>query len=400
MTLDQAVELLVHENLTLKSKSFEIPQARADVLTASLRANPLFYADSQLIPYDKYSASRPGGPTQYDVNISHPIDYSRKRRARMQVAGRAVRVIEAQYQDAVRIEINNLYILYVDVLAARQALRYANASVSGLEELLRATSRLKEIAEGTSPAVSQIRGQLELARIGAEESEELLRRARRALATVLNVPPGEAEQLEVRGVIEDFAPPPPSEAELTEIALNHRPDVVSYQLGVQLAQANHGLMRANRYSDAYLLYQPYTYQNNAPFGKQSATSWAIGLTVPLPVYNRNQGNIERARLNITQSQIDLASLQRQVVTEIQQAISEYQTSGRTGRRVHEFLIPEARKAAHDQFKRFEGGEIDVTAFLDAQRAYNDTVKQYLDTAIRHRRSMLALNTAVGRRIMP
>ena len=62
---------------------------------------------------------------------------------------------------------------------------------------------------------------------------------------------------------------------------------------------------ANRYQDAYLLYQPYTFQNNAPFGKQSATSWALGMTFPLPLYNRNQGNIERAKLNVTQSQIEL-----------------------------------------------------------------------------------------------
>ena len=67
---------------------------------------------------------------------------------------------------------------------------------------------------------------------------------------------------------------------------------------------------ANRYQDAYLLYQPYTFQNNAPFGKKSATSWALGVTVPLPVYNRNQGNIERARLNVDQSRIELAGIER------------------------------------------------------------------------------------------
>src|SRR5262249_13372326 len=50
MTLDQAIERLVRDNLDLRSKFFEIPQAEADILTASLRANPLLYADSQLIP--------------------------------------------------------------------------------------------------------------------------------------------------------------------------------------------------------------------------------------------------------------------------------------------------------------------------------------------------------------
>ena len=52
---------------------------------------------------------------------------------------------EAQYQDAVRIEINNnLYTAFLDVLAARQTVRYTRASVAGLEKLLRATRLLYE----------------------------------------------------------------------------------------------------------------------------------------------------------------------------------------------------------------------------------------------------------------
>ena len=124
-------------NFDLRSKAMEIPQARADILTASLRANPILYADSQLVPYGSFNDRRPGGPTQYDLNVSHPIDYSHKRRARMDYAARALGVTEAQYQDAVRVEINNLYKAFVDVLAARQTVRYARASVAGLDRLLR-----------------------------------------------------------------------------------------------------------------------------------------------------------------------------------------------------------------------------------------------------------------------
>ena len=47
----------MHQNLTLRAQSLELPQARADVLTASLRANPILYADSQLIPYGSFNTS-------------------------------------------------------------------------------------------------------------------------------------------------------------------------------------------------------------------------------------------------------------------------------------------------------------------------------------------------------
>ena len=110
---------MLKNNLDLKSMAMEIPRARANVLTASLRRNPILYADSQLVPYGAFSTCRPGGPTQYDLNMSHPIDFSHKRRARIDYATRALRVTEAQYQNAVRIEINNLYVAFVDVLAGR-----------------------------------------------------------------------------------------------------------------------------------------------------------------------------------------------------------------------------------------------------------------------------------------
>src|SRR5205807_4155966 len=85
LTLDMAIERLVRENLDLRSRFFEIPQAEADILTAGLRANPLLYADSQLIPYGQYSTARPGGPLQYDLNVTYPLDVTHKRRARIEV---------------------------------------------------------------------------------------------------------------------------------------------------------------------------------------------------------------------------------------------------------------------------------------------------------------------------
>ena len=128
LTLDQAIERLVRQNLDLRSKAFEIPQADADILTAGLRANPILYSDVQCVPYGASHPARPGGQTQYDINVSYPLDVTRKRQARTLVACRAKRVLEAQFQDAVRVEIDNLYTEFVDVLAARETVREARES--------------------------------------------------------------------------------------------------------------------------------------------------------------------------------------------------------------------------------------------------------------------------------
>ncbi len=51
-------------------------------------------------------------------------------------------------------------------------------------------------------------------------------------------------------------------------------------------------------------------------------------------------------------------------------------------------------------RQYEEGQIDVITFVNARQEYNQVVRQYLDTLIRHRQSMLGVNTAVGRRILP
>jgi cobalt-zinc-cadmium efflux system outer membrane protein len=400
LTLEQALERLVEANLDLVAKRFEIPQARADVLTASLRGNPILFGDSQLVPYGVDSVRRPDGPTQYDVNVSQPIDYAHKRRARMLVAGRALKVQEAQFQDAMRIAIQNLYNVYVDVLYWRQAITYAEISITGTESVLTKTIALKKEDRAVSPDVDQAMSDLAIAKVGLLEAKENLRRSKRALAEMLNLPPEEAQRLEPRGVIEDVAPPPPADHELYSIALECRPDVVAYRFGTLVATANVQLQRANRFQDAYLLYQPFTWQNNAPYGRQSGASWAIGVTLPLPLWNRNQGNIERARLNVSQSEVEREFVERRALTEVEQAINEYRVSGQIVRHIRNEIAPPLRTARDDRFRLFVEGEATVFDYLAQQRRYNDMAKAYLDAAVRHRRSMLALDTAVGQRILP
>ncbi len=400
LTLDQAIELFVHQNLNLRALALELPQGKADVLTASLRANPILYADSQLVPYGSFNKERPGGPTQYDLNISHPIDYSGKRHARTIYAELALRVMEQQYQDAVRRGIGDLYVAYVDVLAARRTVRYARVNAQGTDEFLRNTEVLYRRNTQVLADVEQARAESAIAAVSLLDAEEMLRKAKRNLAAMLNLPPACADRLELRGSLEEPGPPPLAEDDLIHAAMQCRPDVSSFRLGVEAAQAAYKLARANRFSDAYLLYQPFTFQNNAPFGTQSATSWALGITVPLPIYNRNQGNIARARINISQSEVQLNDRERQVVTEVQQALSEYNVTGRMVVYIRDRILPPLMRAISQRQTLFKEGEVDVFAYMNQKRNYNDKGKAYLDSTVRHRKAMLTLNTAVGRRILP
>jgi cobalt-zinc-cadmium efflux system outer membrane protein len=429
LTLDQAIERLIQTNLDLRAKAIEIPKADADILTASLRLNPLFFADVQQVPYGSFSERRPGGPTQYDINITMPMDLTGKRRARTAVACRAKRVVEALYQDAVRIQMDNLYTAYVDVVAASETLRYLDASLGGrsrgergtvgyqrglgLFGLLETAEQRRAVGSATGPDVDRVRAQIDAIEIAKVEAEETLVDAKRTLGVLLSVPAEQAETLRIRSSLADAkSVRPPSSEELRHLALSARPDLMAFRFGVERALADVDLAEANRLENLFLLAQPYTFQDNSPFDRLSAHSWAVGMTVPLPLFNRNQGNIQRARLNVNQTQIQLAELERRVIAEVYRAERAYRVTTNSLERLELQTIPAflghpatpdsprrtgILEAARDQL---ESGDISLAMYLTTLREYNDVVRQYRDMLVRHRRAMLRLNTAVGQRVLP
>ena len=124
------------------------------------------------------------------------------------------------------------------------------------------------------------------------------------------------------------------------------------------------------------------------------------MSVPLTVFNRNQGNIQRAKLNVSQTSTELSSLEQQVIFEVRQAERQYTVTRTAVERIERSLLPSAR-LEHDRTNRlYVAGKADELTFLTAERDFDQVVRQYRDTLVRHRRAMLKLNTAVGLRILP
>jgi outer membrane protein, heavy metal efflux system len=400
VTLDAAIERLVAKNLSLLALKFEIPMAQADILTASLRNNPIFYADAQLVPYGHFSNLRPGGQTQYDVNVTLPLDVWRKRKARTLVAERAKRVTEAQLQDAVRQQIDNLYTVYVDVVAAGLTLKFTEKYADGLHYLLKLNEQLKGAGFIKKADLLAIKAKLELAELQIREATQTRAKTLRTMGRLLDIPKNEADVIRVRATIYDIRPLPTTTEALVETGLNARPDLIGFRMGLLRAQADVGNARAQRYSDVYLLYQPYTLQDNTFQGFKSAYSYAFGVTIALPVFNRNQGNILRSELNAEQSKYELANQEKQVVYDVEEAVREYQLSRDSVIEFKKEVIPASREVRDSAFRRWQGGETSALDYLEAQQDYNDVVRQYRDALVRHRRAMLDLNTAVGNRVVP
>lgn len=399
LTLDQAIDRLLRLNPDLHALSMELPKARADVLTAGLRGNPLIYADSSQIPYGNFRGSA-GGPNQYDLNVTLPFDFNGKRRRRVEAAARALEVTEALYQDAVRLRIDTLYTAWVDVLAAKAGIEFLEDGLESLARQRLITERM--VREGTADPteLNNVEIRIDSTDLALLEALETFDDAKRTLAALLEIPREQAETFPVAGTLRGLdLPAPPLEPLLIE-ARTTRPDLAAFRLGVLRARSEVELARANRHQDAFLVYQPFTAQQALMPGERTSYSWAAGLTVALPLFNRNQGNIARARHSVVQTQEQLKSLERQVDLEVRRAHAAYEVTLATITRLRTETLPAARENLERSLQRAGAGEAATLPAIEAQRAFGEVARQYLDALVRHRRAMLRLNTAMGARVFP
>ncbi len=399
MTLDQAIVRLLKANPDLRSKRYELPQARADVKTASQRPNPLYFLSANNVPYQPYSTGR-WGAMQYSPSFVQPFDVGDKRGARTKAASHVVRVLEAQYQNAERLAVHELYLAYTDVIVARETLRYAEVSLAGAKALFEAS---RGPARDQPPSESDqlhLTIQYETARLDVDRARGELIRSKHHLGTLLAIPRASAARLEIRGRLRPPEPPLPGKEDLVRMALALRPDVQAYRLGIGRAQADAHVARKERFDDIFVVYSPFQFQYNVPIGKQDVTSFSLGLMGSIPIYDRNQGEILRADTNVAQSRAASAAIEAEVAAEVETALVEYSDSREAVERIERSILPASERAKLIAYQKHQTGNASTTEYLFALRDRNEVVRQYRDALIRHRRSMLQLNTAVGRRVLP
>src|SRR5262249_14091900 len=137
--------------------------ARGDARTASLRPNPIFYFDTQLLPLTRpFVPTNQGGPPQTDVYLSYPIDWFvfGKRAAAMQAALLDVRASESTFADLVRTRVLEATTAYYDMLEAKALLDVARQVVKNYEQVEAITE--KAVAGGGRPQVELNRIRLSL----------------------------------------------------------------------------------------------------------------------------------------------------------------------------------------------------------------------------------------------
>ena len=329
------------------------------------------------------------------------MDMSRKRQSRTVVARMAKSTLEAQFQDVTRRQIDNLYRAFVNLQAARIDRLAAVATVQRQEQQLAELRHHDDRADArATDAIDHLAFMLERSRNALAEATEAYEDARDGLGVLLNLSLDETTRLEPQGSLRTRVPEPPGLDELEAIALRCRPDLHAARLGVNRAGAELSLQRANRFDDVYLFYDPITIQDGSPYGVQSASSWAVGLTFALPIFNRNQGNIARAESNVGQSKLEASALERRALAEVRLAEREYRRSRDAIGQIEQAILPRAEATLTRRQEQFAAGNIVIDDLEGAIEDLAEVTQSHRDAVVRHRRAMLELNTAVGLRLMP
>jgi len=386
LTLELGTEILLARNPTILRERQNIAMARAGVAQARLRPNPEFEVTSESYPLFE---SNPGPFFQNNeliVRAGQPIEIAGKRRKRTLVAEQEVEVIQSLLQDTIRQLKLELKTRYYRVVLAKAELELARQVLAQFDEIIRINQlRYKQ---------GEISG-LDLARVETERRrffDDLV-------AAELGLQNAKTALLELLGASDLSAP-----FEVTE-ALTFRPlSVTAEQFQEQALRARDDLQarrqQMERERRQVAFEKSLGVPNITPFlgykRNLMDNTVTFGVRWNLPVFNRNQGEVARATARVDQAGHEVRRVELAVRSEVLQTYQSVQAEERRVRALESTYVASARKARDIAQASYRLGALDLIGFLDAERAYRETLRGYNQALFAYQVSIYQLEAAVGK----
>ncbi len=387
LTADQAVDEALRRNLNLLAQRLNLSLADAAIVAARVRPNPVLSLD---VDHASLTHLSKGDLTEAAARIDVPIVLGGKRDRRIEVAERDRKIAEAQLEDALRKLRQDVASACVDLVQAKANLALANDSLKTFEDLVRINER--RVQAGAIAAVELKRSKVSMLQFqtGVKRAILDLTGARTKLKTLLG---RGSTQGEVD--LKDELATPPSEqtveiAALQRAASERRPDLRALEMGVARAEADLRLQIANGIVD---LTVGAEYRWNAE--EPSERLGGLFLSVPLPLFNQNAGEIARARAQRLVSARQLEALQADVAGDVRAAFDEFVAARELVKSIEGDLLRSAEEVRDAENRRYQTGATSLLEFLDAQRSFNEARQSLNDARATYRRSVIHLNAAVG-----
>ena len=399
LTVGQAVSTALSRNRDILAARLDIETAQYDRAAASVYPNPVIsynlgnivigQANPQYPPIPQPGAF---GQTQHNIAISEVVDIWAKRTARIRAAEEGIVAKRLLVEDALREVVYQVRTGFMDALRAQEArelARETNARYAETVRISRSRFAAGDISENELRKIELESLRYQTAVIDAESELDL---ARQKLAALLGFAAAEALPPALAHATARTAAEPLSA--LLERAAQQRPDLLAVRQSRAASAATLSSAQREALPDisVSLNYQhsEFTASGDNP------NSLGLGVSFPLPLFDRNQASVGRARVDQKRAensieriwllvQQDVAGAARRVAR-AQLLLDAFEAGGMSER---------AEAALRVAEHAYKAGAASLLELLEAQRTYLDTRAQYLRAQHEYRQSLVEVSHAVA-----
>jgi len=384
ITLAEAIEIFMRQNLELVAARYDIETADAEKLTARLRPNPAITVGLSDLPVN---LSGPFIKEQtYDYGISRTFELGGKRSKRIDVADANSELARGQFQMAVWQMTNDLKRKFYTVVLNQSLLNLARENEATFAEIVKRTTDLMNAGEISGldlerVEVEKLKFDTDLAN-SERDYEVALRDLRFALGGDYR-----AMDIEVRGTI-DYEPHQFSHDELLDMAFAARPDLKAAKLSEHAADANIRLQDAQRIPDL-------TLGGGIEQVPSGTSSYTFGIGIELPISNRNQGERAKALIEKRKAQNQEQLLTNQVLSDVDKSLVAFEMQKRRVDLYRTGVITKVDDIQNKTQIALKAGESSTLDLLDAIRTRRDTLSGFYQTLFDYQMSLLDLELATA-----
>lgn len=384
-------------NPTLLADKLSVDESRAQEITAYLRPNPalsLSIDGTQLTPVK--GVWQPFAGTFESPGISYLHERRHKRELRLESAKKGTLIAESNHADLERSELFNLRSAFVSTLQAKAVLQLAKDNLNYYDHVLEVSR--ERFRAGDLAKVDLDR--LELQRVQYESdlltANVNLRTAKIQLLTLLNdrTP---MEQFDITGSF-DFQDQLMSQEELRKLALDARPDLRAALQAMEKAQADHKLAIANGSTDPTL---STWYTHNGSFNNPAAlNTLGVSVNIPLRIFDRNQGEKLRTKLDITRTEKLRDAAEAQVLSDVDSGYATLDSTLQLLRPYKAQYLEQSVRVRDTVLFSYQHGGASLLDFLSAESEYRSVQLSYVNLIGSYLTAAAQMNMAVGREVIP
>jgi len=375
LTLQHAEELLLAADHDLLAIRLAARAAHADVITAGEAPNPQLSFNSSGgniktgigtgYPWDKRLDSV--------LRIDQPLERGGKRGLRVKAASSAAAAADLDINDVLRTAKQSLTASYYDLKYAQEA----EESYSSLLDFERQSLTAAESRQhaGDASAIDVARLRIEAARAESDwlHAKQATRQAQIALAELLGLGDS-SEQLHAGDEWPTLVAAHAADTSNVIDFVSKRPDVQAAQQRANAATRNLELAQAQRTRDVTVGVQ---YEHDLTLGPV-VNSWGVGVSVPLFVRNRYEGEIARAHADRDSAAEALEHIKLNAQLEIEQANADLSFATQRMKKYQSEVVDDARASSEAAEYAYQRGALGLTDLLDARRAYQAVKLDSLD----------------------